>query len=48
MIYQNPLSSLNPVRTIGHQIQEAITVHDSSVNGVASRERSRASSQRSA
>jgi oligopeptide/dipeptide ABC transporter ATP-binding protein len=39
MIYQNPRSSLNPVRTIGHQIQEAITIHHTSVNRVASREK---------
>ena len=28
MIFQNPLSSLNPVLTIGFQIQEAILEHD--------------------
>jgi oligopeptide/dipeptide ABC transporter ATP-binding protein len=39
MIYQNPLSSLNPVRTIGNQIQEAISVHDSKFNRSASREK---------
>lgn len=27
MIYQDPLSSLNPVQTIGHQIMEAIQLH---------------------
>jgi peptide/nickel transport system ATP-binding protein len=29
MVYQNPLSSLNPVRTIGWQISEAIRAHES-------------------
>lgn len=29
MIYQNPMSSLNPVRTVGHQIAEAIRAHES-------------------
>ena len=28
MIYQDPMSSLNPVRTIGHQLVEAIRLHD--------------------
>jgi peptide/nickel transport system ATP-binding protein len=27
MVYQNPLSSLNPIRTIGGQLSEAIRVH---------------------
>jgi peptide/nickel transport system ATP-binding protein len=27
MIYQDPLSSLNPVRTVGHQLVEAIRAH---------------------
>lgn len=39
MVYQNPLSSLNPVRTIGHQIQEAILVHDPKADGLTTRER---------
>jgi peptide/nickel transport system ATP-binding protein len=39
MIYQNPLSSLNPVRTIGNQIEEAIHIHNSKLSGSASRER---------
>jgi peptide/nickel transport system ATP-binding protein len=29
MVYQNPLSSLNPVRTVGWQIAEAIRAHES-------------------
>jgi oligopeptide/dipeptide ABC transporter ATP-binding protein len=33
MVYQNPLSSLNPVRTIGHQIDEAIAIHDRALGG---------------
>lgn len=28
MIYQNPMSSLNPVRTVGQQIAEAIRAHE--------------------
>ncbi len=28
MIFQDPMTSFNPVRTIGHQIAEAIRVHD--------------------
>ena len=27
MVYQDPLSALNPVRTVGHQIVEAIRIH---------------------
>ena len=27
MVFQDPLSALNPVRTIGHQIAEAIHIH---------------------
>ena len=29
MIFQDPMTSFNPVKTIGHQISEAILVHDS-------------------
>jgi oligopeptide/dipeptide ABC transporter ATP-binding protein len=39
MVYQNPLSSLNPVRTIGNQIREVITIHDPDGDRVASREK---------
>ncbi len=28
MIFQEPMTSLNPVFTIGHQIEEAITIHE--------------------
>ncbi|MGW9267773.1 dipeptide ABC transporter ATP-binding protein [Microbacterium sp. NPDC055599] len=28
MVYQDPMSSLNPVRTIGHQLVEAIRLHE--------------------
>lgn len=38
MIFQDPLSSLNPVMTIGRQITEAITAHDD-VSGVEARKR---------
>jgi oligopeptide/dipeptide ABC transporter ATP-binding protein len=31
MVFQDPMTSLNPVLTIGDQIAEAITVHDSNV-----------------
>jgi peptide/nickel transport system ATP-binding protein len=33
MVYQDPLSSLNPVRTIGWQVAEAITLHASTGRG---------------
>ena len=39
MIFQDPMTSFNPVRTIGHQIAEAIRVHDSSVSKKAGRAR---------
>ena len=32
MIFQEPMTSLNPVLTIGYQIKEAITVHSDSPN----------------
>jgi len=40
MIFQDPMTSFNPVRTIGHQISEAIRVHDSQVSRKAARARS--------
>jgi len=39
MIFQDPMTSFNPVRTIGHQIVEAIRVHDRSVSKRAARAR---------
>ncbi len=39
MIFQDPMTSFNPVRTIGHQIAEAIRVHDRSVSRSAARAR---------
>lgn len=38
MVYQDPMSSLNPVRTIGHQLVEAIRLHDR-VSAAAARAR---------
>lgn len=38
MIFQEPMTSLNPVFTTGHQIEEAITVHEK-VSGKEARER---------
>ena len=40
MIFQDPMTSFNPVKTIGHQISEAIRVHDSTVSRKAARARS--------
>jgi oligopeptide/dipeptide ABC transporter ATP-binding protein len=39
MIFQDPMTALNPVLTIGDQISEAITVHNPGTNGNAARER---------
>jgi oligopeptide transport system ATP-binding protein len=39
MIFQDPMTSLNPVLKIGHQIAEAIRAHNSGVNGKEARER---------
>lgn len=38
MVFQDPMTSFNPVRTIGHQIAEAIRVHDR-VSRAAARDR---------
>lgn len=38
MVYQDPMSSLNPVRTVGHQLVEAIRLH-SDASRAAARER---------
>lgn len=40
MIFQDPMTAFNPVKTIGHQISEAIRVHDRSVSRAAARARS--------
>ena len=39
MIFQDPMTAFNPVKTIGHQIAEAIRVHDRSVSRSAARDR---------
>ena len=38
MVFQEPMTSLNPVFTIGHQIEEVISVHEG-LAGVGARER---------
>jgi oligopeptide transport system ATP-binding protein len=39
MVFQDPMTSLNPVLRVGDQVAEAITVHDGSVTRRAARER---------
>lgn len=39
MIFQDPMTAFNPVKTIGHQISEAIRVHDKSVSRQAAKAR---------
>jgi len=39
MIFQDPMTALNPVLTIGDQISEAIEVHNPGTNGNAARKR---------
>lgn len=39
MIFQNPMTCLNPVYTIGNQLMEAIQVHDKSVSKEEARKR---------
>ena len=40
MIFQDPMTSFNPVHTIGNQISEAIRVHDSKMTRRAAKKRS--------
>ena len=40
MIFQDPMTAFNPVLTIGHQIAEAIRVHDRTVRRAAAKDRS--------
>ena len=40
MIFQNPMTCLNPVYTIGDQLSEAVTCHDSSISKEEARARS--------
>lgn len=39
MIFQNPMSSLNPVFTIGAQLEEALRAHDRKISRAAARRR---------
>lgn len=39
MIFQDPMTAFNPVKTIGQQISEAIRVHDKSVSRSAAKDR---------
>jgi peptide/nickel transport system ATP-binding protein/oligopeptide transport system ATP-binding protein len=39
MIFQEPMTSLNPVYTVGHQIMEAMRVHDRAASQAALRDR---------
>ena len=39
MIFQNPMTCLNPVYTIGNQLMEALTCHDSSISAQDARAR---------
>ncbi len=39
MIFQNPMTCLNPVYTIGNQLMEALTCHDSSISAQDARKR---------
>ncbi|MHB1129755.1 MAG: ATP-binding cassette domain-containing protein, partial [Ilumatobacteraceae bacterium] len=37
MVFQDPLSALNPVHTIGHQVAEAILIHNNVSSAVANK-----------
>jgi oligopeptide/dipeptide ABC transporter ATP-binding protein len=39
MVFQDPMSSLNPVFTVGHQISEALLVHDGKLSDAAAKRR---------
>ena len=39
MIFQNPMTCLNPVYTVGNQLMEALTCHDSTISKAAARKR---------
>ncbi len=39
MIFQNPMTCLNPVYTIGNQLMEALTCHDKSISKTEARQR---------
>ena len=46
MVYQDPMSSLNPVRSVGRQIVEAIRIHEDVSKDVAARSRDRSARRR--
>ena len=46
MIFQEPMTSLNPVFTVGDQITEAMRAHDRTASGAALRSRAIAALQR--
>ena len=37
MVFQDPLSALNPVQTIGHQIAESILIHQDTTTEIANK-----------
>ena len=39
MVFQDPMTSLNPVFTVGNQLEEAVRVHDSSISDEQARNR---------
>ncbi len=40
MVFQNPMSALNPVMTVGRQVAETLVVHDRGLSSAAARARS--------